>query len=88
MNSFNFTLPEKHFICPSILNDSFAGHNNLGCRSLLFMTLSTSLQPLVRNFMKLENQDGGVGRHTAPPCTTRTDRKLNSKGVRHQGNTK
>ena len=26
-----------------------------------------------------ENQDGGVGRHTAPPCTTRTDRKLNGK---------
>ena len=23
----------------------------------------------------LENQDGGVGRHTAPPRTTRTDRK-------------
>ena len=27
----------------------------------------------------LENQDGGVGRHTAPPRTTRTDRKSNSK---------
>ena len=25
MNSFNLTLSEKHFICPSILNDSFAG---------------------------------------------------------------
>ena len=31
-----------------------------------------------------ENQDGGVGRHTAPPCTTRTDRKSNGKEVRHQ----
>ena len=30
-----------------------------------------------------ENQDG-VGRHTVPPRTTRTDRKLNSKEVRHQ----
>ena len=31
-----------------------------------------------------ENQDGGVGRHTAPPRTTRTDRKSNGKEVRHQ----
>ena len=34
MNSFNLTLSEKHFIFPSILNDSFAGYSNLGCRSL------------------------------------------------------
>ena len=27
----------------------------------------------------VENQDGGVGRHTAPPRTTRTDRKSNDK---------
>ena len=31
-----------------------------------------------------ENQDGGVGRHTAPPHTTRTDGKSNSKEVQHQ----
>ena len=31
-----------------------------------------------------ENQDGGVGRHTVPPRTTRTDRKSNGKEVRHQ----
>ena len=31
-----------------------------------------------------ENQDGSVGRHTVPPRTTRTDRKLNGKEVRHQ----
>ena len=37
---------------------------------------------------KEENQDGGVGRHTAPPRTTRTDRKSNGKGARHQGNRK
>ena len=30
-----------------------------------------------------ENQDGGIGRHTVPPRTTRTDRKSN-KEVRHQ----
>ena len=36
----------------------------------------------------MENQDGGVGRHTAPPRTTRTDRKSNSKEVQHQGNKK
>ena len=35
-----------------------------------------------------ENQDGSVGRHTAPPRTTRTDRESNGKGVRHQGNKK
>ena len=27
-----------------------------------------------------ENQDGGVGRHTAPPGTTRTDRKSKARG--------
>ena len=32
----------------------------------------------------LENQDGSVGRHTAPPHTTRTDRKSNGKEVQHQ----
>ena len=35
-----------------------------------------------------ENQDGGVGRYTAPPRTTRTDRKLNGKEVQHQGDKK
>ena len=35
-----------------------------------------------------ENQDGSIGRHTAPPRTTRTDRKSNGKEVRHQGNKK
>ena len=35
-----------------------------------------------------ENQDGGVGRHTAPHRTTRTDRESNSKGDQHQGNRK
>ena len=41
----------------------------------------------VKNEMR-ENQDGGIGRHTAPPRTTRTDRESNSKGDRHQGNRK
>ena len=31
--------------------------------------------------MARENQDGGVGRLTAPPRTTRTDRKSNGKEV-------
>ena len=35
-----------------------------------------------------ENQDGGVGRHTAPPHTTRTDGKSNGKEVQHQRNKK
>ena len=38
--------------------------------------------------VRRENQDGGVGRHTAPPRTTRTDRESNSKGDQHQGNRK
>ena len=29
----------------------------------------------------MENQDGGVGRHTVPPRTTRTDRISNDKEV-------
>ena len=33
---------------------------------------------------QIENQDGGIGRHTAPPRTTRTDRKSNGKEVRHK----
>ena len=47
MNSLNLTLSEKHFIFPSILNDSFAGYSNLGCRSLPFVTWNTSFQPLL-----------------------------------------
>ena len=47
MNSFNLALTGKHFICPPILNDSFAGYSNLGCRSLPFMTSNTSFQPLL-----------------------------------------
>ena len=42
----------------------------------------------IKNCQKTENQDGTIGRHTAPPCTTRTDRKSNSKEVQHQGDKK
>ena len=42
MNSFNLTLSGKHFICPSILNDSFTGK-----RSLPFITWNTSFQPFL-----------------------------------------
>ena len=49
-------------------------------------------RPVLRTFYlrtaQGENQDGGVGRHTAPPRTTRTDRESNSKGDQHQGNRK
>ena len=54
MNSFNLTLSEKHFICPSILNDSFAGQSNLGCRALPFSTWNTSSQPLLACKASLE----------------------------------
>ena len=47
MNSFNLTLSEKHFIFPSIVNESFAGYSNLGCRTLPFMTWNTSCQSLL-----------------------------------------
>ena len=47
MNSFNLTLSGKHFLCPSIPNDSFAGQSNVGCRSLPFMTSNTSFLPLL-----------------------------------------
>ena len=47
MNSFMFNLPGKHFICPCILNDSFAEQSNLGCMSLLSITLNTSCQSLL-----------------------------------------
>ena len=42
----------------------------------------------IKKYKLGENQDDGVGRHTAPPRTTRTDRELNSKGDKHQGNRK
>ena len=46
-NSFSFPLSGKLFICHLILKDSFAGLNNLGCRSLLFMTLNISCKSLL-----------------------------------------
>ena len=55
MNFFNLILSEKHFIFPSILNDSFARYSNLGCRSLLFMTWNTSFQPLLACKVYFEN---------------------------------
>ena len=47
MNSLNLTLSEKHFICPPILNESFAGQSSLGGRSLPFKTWNISFQPLL-----------------------------------------
>ena len=62
------------------------------CRCYFVMLISVLFWMLVI-FLKLkeklgENQDGGVGGHTAPPRTNRTDRKSNGKEVRHQGNKK
>ena len=54
INSFNLTLSGQHFICPSILSDSFAGQSNLGCRSLPFMTWNTSFQPLLVSKVSFE----------------------------------
>ena len=63
MNSFNLTLCGKHFIFPSILNDSFAGQSNLGCRFLPFMTLNISFQPFLAckiSFEKLADSLIGI----------------------------
>ena len=38
----------------------------------------------IRNHDPIRNQDGGIGRHTAPPRTTRTDKKSNCREVGHQ----
>ena len=54
-----------------------------GCFSP-FLLLSVKINLRGRD----KNQDGGVGRHTVPPPTTRTDRKSNGKEARHQGNKK
>ena len=57
----------------------------------VYVCMYTVMSVYTNLFLKMENsenQDGGVGRHTAPPRTTRTDRELNGKGVRHQGNKK
>ena len=47
MNYFSFFLSGKLFICPSVLNDSFAGQNNHARSLLLFMTLNISCKCLL-----------------------------------------
>ena len=62
MNSFNLTFSGKHFICPPILNDSFAGYSNLGCKSLPFMILNTSFQLLLAYKVSFEKAaDSPIG---------------------------
>ena len=60
MNSFSFTFSGKHFICPSILNDSFAGQSHLGCRSLLSITLIACCQLLVACKVSFEKSAGSL----------------------------
>ena len=47
MTSLCFILPGKHFLCPSIVNDSYAEESNLGCRFLPFIILNISWQSLL-----------------------------------------
>ena len=47
-----------------------------------------TMSNIIQNTLFEENQDGGVGRHTVPPPTTRTEGESKGKGVRHQGNKK
>ena len=60
MHSFRFFLSGKLTLCPWILNDAFAGQSNLGCRSLLFMTLSISCQPLLACKVSFEKSAGSL----------------------------
>ena len=61
MNSFNFFLSGKLFICPSFLMIALLGReSNLGCRSPLFKTLNIACEsllawnsPVVTNFFSL-----------------------------------
>ena len=46
--------------------------------------LIVSFNNLCKKCTIFENQDGGVGAHTAPPRTTRADGKSNGRGFRHQ----
>ena len=50
-----------------------------------YQKLQGNYNELTANYInmkkEIENQDGGVNRHTAPPHTTRTDRKLKGKEV-------
>ena len=62
MNSFNWILSRKHFICPSVLNDSFAGQSHRGSRSLPFMTSNTSFQPLLAYKVSFEKSADSVMR--------------------------
>ena len=55
---------------------------------MLFHLVTSNIICMPKTLKFRENQDGGVGRHTAPPRTTRTDRESNSKGDQHQGNRK
>ena len=47
---------------------------------VFFLIDNECITLLLRNILG-GNQDGGVGRHTAPPRTTRTDRESNSRGT-------
>ena len=54
-----------------------------------FVNTKPILQQMLKGLLEKEekereNQDGGIGRHTVPPRTTRTDRKSNGKEVLHQ----
>ena len=48
-----------------------------------------TLHSFFKDYLFFENQDGGVGRHTAPPRTTRTDenrmaRKSDTKEIKNK----
>ena len=76
-------------MCSSKFFPHISVHTNHECISWINMThvvifFDHDLCGVKYHEVYLWNQDGGVGRHTAPPRTTRTNRKQNCKEVRHQ----
>ena len=54
LNSFNFSLSDKLFISPSILNEILAGYSDLGRRFFPFSTLNISCHSLLACIVSAE----------------------------------
>ena len=54
------TQPVGHGFDTSVLNDNFSGYSNLGCRSLLFISLNISCQFLLAYKVSVEKSAGSL----------------------------